>query len=267
MVVTAIGWRAHAALTASGGRVEVIASLSSSFYATAGGELLWVGTPGSPLHGRAVITSDVPASCAAPGRLLLDGVDPWRPPAPARSPADPRALARALRIGLAALGAPRGLGCLLGPSEDDDHVTRRARPWARNLAAACAGDDPAFLADAARPLLGLGEGLTPSGDDFVGGALFARRLVGSADVEALDVAVTRIVADAATRTHPISARLLADLGAGEGWAPLHDLAAALAAQDPAAAVTAARRLTALGHSSGWSLHAGLMAGLGDIPNP
>ena len=165
------------------------------------------------------------------------------------------------------LGTPRGLGRLLGPSEDDDDVTRRARPWARKLAAGCAGDDTASLADAARPLLGLGEGLTPSGDDFVGGVLFARRLVARGNTDALDAAIARIVAGAATLTHPISARLLADLGGGEGWAPLHDLAAALAAQDPAAVVTAARELTTLGHSSGWSLHAGLMTGFGEPPNP
>jgi hypothetical protein len=262
-MVTAIGWRAHAALTASGGRLEVIASLSSSFYATADGELLWVGPPGSTLHGRAVITAGVPA----PGESLrLDGLVPWRPPAVALSPFPAQALVQAIRDGLGVLEAPRGLGRLLGPPDGDDGVARRARPWARALAAAFARGDGAALADAARPLLGLGEGLTPSGDDFIGGALFARRLV-SRDTAALDAAVARIVADAASRTHPISARLLADLAAGEGWAPLHDLVAALASQDGPAAVTAARRLTALGHSSGWDIHSGLAVGLGYLPDP
>ena len=264
MVVTAIGWRAHAALTASGGHVQVIAPLSSSFYATAAGELLWVGPPDSMLHGRAVVVTELPAPGA---RLVLDGVLPWRPAAPARSAVHRRELVRALRDGLAALEAPRGLGRLLEPSDGDDEIILRARPWARAVAAACASDDVASLADAVRPLLGLGDGLTPSGDDFVGGVLFAQRLVSAGEANALDTAVARIVADAASRTHPISARLLADLGAGEGWAPLHDLVAALAAQDAATAVTAARQLTALGHSSGWSLHAGLLIGLGDIPNP
>ena len=40
MVVTAIGWRAHAALVASGGKAEVVAALSTSTYATAAGELI-----------------------------------------------------------------------------------------------------------------------------------------------------------------------------------------------------------------------------------
>jgi hypothetical protein len=136
----------------------------------------------------------------------------------------------------------------------------RARPSARALADACEADDPAGAVAAAGALLGLGAGLTPSGDDYVGGVLFARRLLGRGSA-AWDTAVARIVADAAGLTHPISARLLADLAAGEGWAPLHDLALGLAAGDPDAALRAARALTALGHTSGWDILAGVVGGL------
>jgi hypothetical protein len=271
-MVTAIGWRAHAALAASGGHVEVVARLSASCYGTAAGELVWIGPPGATLHGRAIVTeggtgAEPPGPAAEQTVSFFPGpITPWRPAPLARSPLDAGALLRGLHAGRAALGPPRGFGRLLLPADGDDAIVRRARPWARALAAAFASGDGAALAEAARPLLGLGEGLTPSGDDFVGGALFARRLV-DRDATALDAAVARIVADAATRTHPISARLLADLGAGEGWAPLHDLVAALASQDGAAAVTAARRLTALGHSSGWDIHSGLAVGLGYIPDP
>jgi hypothetical protein len=263
MVTTAVGWRAHAALTASGGRFESLVSQSKSFYARAAGELIWIGPPGSPLHPRAVLATPGPS----PRRLQVDGCVPWRPPERAEALRDRDALAHVLQGIRVALGKPKGLGGLFDSSEHDDEIVRRARPCARAVAAACARDDLAALVDAARPLLGLGDGLTPSGDDFVGGALFARRLLGGGDASALDAVVARIVKDAATRTHPISARLLADLGAGEGWAPLHDLAAALAAQDSPAAMTAARELIALGHSSGWSLHSGLMAGLAVTPNP
>jgi hypothetical protein len=54
--------------------------------------------------------------------------------------------------------------------------------------------------------------------------------------------------------------LLGDLLAGEGWAPLHDLARALAGDDETASRDAARHLTRLGHSSGWDLLAGFVAG-------
>jgi hypothetical protein len=267
MMATAIGWRAHAALSATGGRAVVLAPLSASCYANAAGELIWIGPPGAPLHPRSVMTSDAAGlSGHGPVHLVVDGVTPWRPPALQEPPPGIRDAARALHARVSELGEPRGLGRLLVPNTRDDVVAARARPHARALASACAADDPAAVAAAARPLLGLGAGLTPSSDDYVGGALFARRLVERRDTVPWEAAVARIVADTATLTHPISARLLADLAGGEGWAPLHDLAAALADQDPHAALDAARRLTALGHTSGWDILAGVWAGIGNVPS-
>src|SRR5438477_478010 len=84
---------------------------------------------------------------------------------------------------------------------------------------------------------------------------------GAGDAARWRSAAEAIRASAPGRTHPISAALLGDLLDGEGWAPLHDLASALAAGAPeAAAREAARRLTRLGHSSGWDLLAGFVAG-------
>jgi hypothetical protein len=262
-VVTAIGRRAHAALAASGGRARRTIALSTSLYAEAGGDLIWIGPCGTPLHPRAVIVTALPVA-AGVVHVDIDGLAPWHPPPLGVDPACLGAGARLLGATLRDLGEPRGLGRLLLAGDGDDAVTARARPHARSLALACAAGDVDAVVEAARPLLGLGEGLTPSGDDLVGGALFARALLGPAD-SAWAAAAARIVAEAATRTHPLSARLLADLAAGEGWAPLHELAAALAASDRAAAVRAARRLAALGHSSGWDIQAGLMSGLGHIP--
>src|SRR5437868_4654956 len=86
-----------------------------------------------------------------------------------------------------------------------------------------------------------------------------------ADRPAVGAAGRRHAADAvraaaARLPHPIGAALLGDLLVGEGWAALHDLAAALARDDESAAVEAAQRLTRLGHSSGWDLLAGFVAG-------
>ena len=65
-----------------------------------------------------------------------------------------------------------------------------------------------------------------------------------------------------SRTHPVSAALLGDLAGGMGWAPLHDLVAALADENVRLADGPAQRLVRLGHSSGWDLLAGFAAGLG-----
>jgi hypothetical protein len=261
MRVTAIGWRAHEALTGSAGLASVVAPLSSSFYAAAAGHLIWVGGPGATMHPRAVLTSER----AAPGegatvRIAVEDVTPWRPaslPSPSPSARD---AARRLRESIVRVGEPRGLARLLTADGAGDLVLDKARSHVTALARACAADDASAFADTAQPLLGLGPGLTPSGDDFVGGALFARRvLVGM--TPAWEAVTTRLVADAATLTHPISARLLGDLAAGEAWAPLHDLATALTSENVGASVDAARRIAALGHTSGWDLLAGILAGL------
>src|SRR3989442_421674 len=81
-----------------------------------------------------------------------------------------------------------------------------------------------------------------------------------ASATALAAGAPAVVATAARqRTHPISAALLGDLVAGDAYGPLHDLACALAAGT--SALEPARRLTRLGHSSGWDLLAGFLGAL------
>lgn len=257
--VTAIGWRAHAALAASAGRARVIAPLSASCYAEAAGELIWVGSSDAELHPRAVLVDVSP--CPSGSGIAIDLADlvPWRPATQSADVEAARSGALALRYALPDLGTPRGFaGLFVG---DGDAIVARARPHAQRLARAAVGTDAAAIVAAAQPLLGLGEGLTPSGDDFVGGVLFARHSLAGAQLPGWEAAVGGVLADARSLTHPISARLLADLAAGEGWAPLHDLTVALGSRRPNAAIGAAKRLTAVGHSSGWDLLAGLFAGL------
>ena len=245
----------------------MIASTSRACYAKAAGELIWIGPSGAPLHARTVLTGGtVPR--AAHVSLEIGDITPWRPALPRVCPEAVMRAARSLGSALSRSGTARGLARLLddGPrgrsdrDGGDDAVCARAAPNVRALAIACADDDADAAIDAAHPLLGLGEGLTPSGDDFVGGVLFARRICGAID-PAWETAIDRIVADAARLTHPISAQLLADLAAGEGWAPLHELAAALAVDAREAALRAAREVAALGHTSGWDLLGGFLTGL------
>jgi hypothetical protein len=128
------------------------------------------------------------------------------------------------------------------------------------MADACARDAAADAAAAGEPLLGLGPGLTPSGDDFVGGVLFARRVLAPGDA-AWSRAATSLVERTHTRTHPISAALLTDLAHGEGHEPLHDLVDALADGAPDRALAAVEQLGRLGHSSGWDMLTGVLVGL------
>jgi hypothetical protein len=129
-----------------------------------------------------------------------------------------------------------------------------------------AGDTEALYA-AAVPLLGVGAGLTPSGDDLVGGALFMRVIVAETTVERQrwhDLAM-RLAKVAAVRSHVIGAALFCDLATGASFEPLHRMATLLAAADDQGALAAARDLVAIGSSSGWDMLTGfVIAATGEV---
>jgi hypothetical protein len=265
----AIGARAHAVLVRAGGVARVLARQRAATFLTAGGEIAWLAGASAPMHPRAILTA---APVVPADEVLLDvgGLRPWQPAPLALHPASAARLARGwqeLAARVDTLGRPAGFGGLLAGAPLGFPLDR-ARPAAEALARACARDDAAGAGEAALALLGLGGGLTPSGDDFVGGALFVRALLGRArlvDPEPWRRAAAAVVAAAATRTHPVSVALLTDLAGGLGWAPLHDLLEALTSGTPPNG--AAARLVALGHTSGWDLLAGVGAGLGALPAP
>jgi Protein of unknown function (DUF2877) len=259
--VTTIGWRARAALERTQGQATTLATLSESIYLTAANEILWLGRMGATLHGRAALTSTLPGP-GADVSLDLTVARSWRPAGThATRQALPAIVARTRELAeaLAADVPANGFGALLVGAKPA-FLLAGAVPAARDLAQACAADDAPAAARAAEPLIGLGPGLTPAGDDYVGGAFFARALLGAAasqNAAGWMAAAGRVRALAAERTHPISAALLSDLLAGEGHGPLHDLAVALIDDAPrATSLAAARRLIALGHSSGWDMLAG-----------
>src|SRR6185295_3297068 len=202
--ITAIGAIAHAALTRTAGTARVVARLTGSTYLDAEGALVWLGPDHATLHPRAILAG----AAAGDGDALafaIDGLVPWRPTPLALEVADVATIRRgwrALLTDLHALGTPGGFGALLA----GDPLTfplEGARGAADDLARACEQDDADAAARAALPLLGVGGGLTPSGDDFVGAALFARRLLadaGAADAAAWRRAAASIQAAALERT-------------------------------------------------------------------
>lgn len=115
---------------------------------------------------------------------------------------------------------------------------------------------------AAHRVLGLGHGLTPSGDDFVGGILFALEHVPrDAWRDAMPGVLARIRAAATTATNPISAALLDDMIDGASFRELHELLAALQGNAGPAIVRAARALLRVGASSGADMLAGVLLAL------
>ena len=108
-------------------------------------------------------------------------------------------------------------------------------------------------------LIGLGPGLTPSGDDLVAGLAIALSATGEADAAAaLAVFVRGAPADA---TSALSRAFLDAAIAGLPTAALHAAIAALINGDEAALAAAVDRLDGVGHTSGWDMLAGAVLGL------
>lgn len=104
-------------------------------------------------------------------------------------------------------------------------------------------------------LIGLGPGLTPSGDDLLGGVLIALRALGWP--QAADTLGCWLLPRARARTHAISYAHLACAAGGEGAAALHDTLATLCLPGAPGLRECADALTTLGHSSGWDAMAGV----------
>jgi len=111
-------------------------------------------------------------------------------------------------------------------------------------------------ADRALALVGLGAGLTPAGDDVLGGVLLATRHLGRPSTADRLWAV--LAPSVRERTTALSAALLAAAADGDAVGPAVGVLAALAGH--AALEPALDRLLAVGASSGSDLAHGLLAG-------
>lgn len=270
--INAIGFRAHRALCRTGGVAWPVLKCSAGSYLRADGDVIWVGARAASMHPRTVMVSAPLPSDTRPQRFDLTHSRPWQP-RPDPSSGSRAAAIEAVRAILAdeirTMGPSRGVGKLLFGEVPafplDLGVVRFER-----LAHAYGRHDPAEVLAASRALLGFGLGLTPSGDDFVGAALFGWRIAfpeAFADANQPGSRVAALLIDMSrASSHDIGAALFADLAEGASFAPLHQLAYAFAMQGDALqrrrhVRTALRELVAIGGSSGWDMLAGLSAGM------
>jgi hypothetical protein len=119
---------------------------------------------------------------------------------------------------------------------------------------------PESAAHAVHNLVGLGPGLTPSGDDFVMGALAALDALGQTNIR---TALGETVVASAHRTSPLSASLLRAAAAGHMGENLHMMIAAIVTGDADAAIATAARI---GHTSGWDALAGTVVTARGVAN-
>lgn len=180
-------------------------------------------------------------------RLSVEVGALWTPPlAPPHASPDLAALQAAARGRLPA----EGLGCLV--LEQHNGLSGHAQPGLEALERWLVGN---ALADEAAMLIGLGPGLTPSGDDFLGGVMLALHHV-HRDTQAR--ALWRWLEPRLARTSAISAAHLAAAAAGEGHEAMHEALAHLFQRRPGWPATL-ERLAAIGHCSGWDALAGMAA--------
>lgn len=246
--IAVLGGAARRALAQ--GEARVFAAFERSCYVETAAGIACVGSASigcGPLNAILARPQAVPR-VGSTLRLCVEQAQAWIPPR--ATPVDPSALialwaGRRSREGLA--------GLVDSPARVERHARRAAEAFIGWLQGGAALPAPA----AASALIGLGPGLTPAGDDFVGGALIALHARGRRD------AAARIgrwaLALAERRTGRISRAHLACAARGEGHEALHAL---LAARDPDAAVAAMDALDRVGHSSGWDAAAGALAALG-----
>lgn len=265
---------------------RVLAVFRRSFYVVFDDEVVCVGPPqlgAGPLNALCARREDVPwadagievgaaASCLGAeldvgGRIRFDfgAADVWRPPStlawtPATVADGLDLLARKAR-----LRRPGGLGALLAGlgrdsegamGECDDALLRAARPavdalrdWLAATFAGAAVPPPPVAA-----LIGLGPGLTPSGDDWLGGAMIALHHFGRPDIA--QRLADAVLPAAARNTSVISAAYLRCAARGEGSRVLFDALACLAAAGGATIDARLDAIDAVGHTSGWDCLAG-----------
>lgn len=173
-------------------------------------------------------------------RLLVSvqGAALWQPP-PYTLSMDLDALRKAARSRVPA----EGLGGLVLGAHNG--LSGHAQPALDALERWLVGN---ALGNEAEQLIGLGPGLTPSGDDYFGGMLVALRL-SSRGVQA-DGLWRWLQPRLAQRTSAISAAHLAAAAAGEAHEALHEVLNGSLDLD---------KLDAVGHCSGWDALAGAVA--------
>lgn len=276
-----IGRRAAAAL-ASGGPGRIGALFRRSFYVALGETWICVG-PERLERGPLQLGCGVAAGLdwrasglragqvchAGPGglrigprlRIETQAAEVWSPPpAPGWSR---RGLARGLAIleAQVAGGLPdQGLaGLLRAPSGGDSALLARARPVVARLSGWLEAGAPGRDVPPLKGLVGLGPGLTPSGDDLVCGSLVALRALGlrtpAARLAEAAAPLFRSNGNAISRAHFQAA------AEGAATAPLHDALAALAKGRAKDLASALERLDAIGHCSGWDALTGLVVTL------
>ncbi len=292
-----LGSMAHEWLASPSGQGKVFAVVINCIYlVNADDQLVWLANEKAPLHPRLIqiagalpgLAPDNPFRIEDRELIFPNGVvvnpknaEAWRPADIDREDllAFPEIYPKSREVfSSLAQSQPPGFGSFFAPllasfenygmstqSQFDDPVLQSAWPVVHAIARAAAAQDIRGIYARANDLVGLGSGLTPSGDDFLGGLLFGLHTLKElfpSQFQSKKTESPSFLRQIRSRTNLISATILGDLAGGSGPAPLHTFLRSLLLRDsPAAALNHALALSSLGHSTGWDELTGLLAGL------
>src|SRR5262245_44428068 len=252
---------------------EVAAVFERSLYLRAGDMFVCLGAPAignGPLtliadFRPARLHRDQGASISAQAITIgdaawfaFDRCEPWQPPRwpLALAPRELIDAGQAIAAGSVIEAPAEGLGRVHAQGRGETPLGRIARPRIARFASWLRGaleTDRVSPAEAAavQDLIGLGPGLTPSGDDFLAGALAL--LDALAETRAHAALAGAINASPRGLTSPLSGCLLRAAAAGHVGEHLHRAIAAVISGEADTAIAAIRNI---GHSSGWDMLAG-----------
>lgn len=291
--ITHMGASAHACLTLrpSG---KVLAAFSKAIYLlTDDSELFWIVSDEAPMHRRALKTS-TPLSGPQAGapfhvqdqHLTVDAsfvynmnnASVWSAPSiDQNNTIDINDISTRVQTLFSSLDlrGTKGFGILIPDilrlaqnkstklqPETSDPILVYARPFVLEMAQACLENQPSRILQNADTLIGLGTGLTPSGDDFLGGLLFTVKTLQAAYPDSNFSNYAIPIDTYGSRTHLISFTLLQDLASGHAIAPLHHIINGILSGESFELIhPAILQLTQVGHSTGWDMLTGLLTGL------
>jgi hypothetical protein len=261
---------------------EVAAVFERSFYLRSGDLFVCVGAP-AIRNGPLTLIADMRAARLGlhpgqPARIVENRIaigattftcercEPWRPPGwPPATARSVLAQARETVVQRAATDAPaEGFGRAIAevPLDAFGRIARRrlARLRSSLVESVAARSAPAIV-EPVRDLVGLGPGLTPSGDDVLIGALALLDALAHhhADACTMRANLAHAVSHAPPGlTSPLSHCFLRVAAAGHIGANLHAAVSSCVSGDADAAIAAIRDI---GHSSGWDMMAGIVAAL------
>jgi hypothetical protein len=152
-----------------------------------------------------------------------------------------------------------------GAPFDNDQLNRVSRiglPNIVNLASAVKSEDLDLVCRSAKKLIGLGQGLTPSGDDLLAGFMASLRWTVNSfhgDLDRVD-RINQTIASVAEDTTMLSKQLLTLAAAGEVNEAVEGLLGAILSSHAEDVTIAAKKVSAIGETSGVDSIIGILLG-------